>query len=113
MTQLKGGGGGEPGHSNRVQCVKYDKEDLNLCVSGGWDKTVLVWDIRTGEAVKSIFGPYIGGESLDIHDGIILTGAFQSDKQLQLWELSTAMPLDTIEWNEGLVSPERTKIISS
>jgi COMPASS component SWD3 len=80
VSQLKGGGGGEPGHSNRIQCVKYDKEDQNLLVSGGWDKTVLVWDIRTGEAVKSIFGPYIGGESLDIHDGIILTGSFQSEK---------------------------------
>lgn len=74
---------------------------------------MLVWDVRTGEAVKSIFGPYIGGESLDIHDGIILTGSFQSEKQIQLWELSTAQNLDTIGWNEGLQSPERTKVISA
>ena len=54
ISELTGGGGGEPGHGNRVQCVKYDKEDPNLIVTGGWDMTVLVWDSRTNEAVRSI-----------------------------------------------------------
>ena len=40
------GGGGEPGHTNKVFCVKFDKEDSNMIVSGGWDYTVKVWDIR-------------------------------------------------------------------
>ena len=43
---LEGGGSGEPGHSNRVFCVKFDQEDPNFVISGGWDNNVKVWDIR-------------------------------------------------------------------
>ena len=46
LITLEGGGTGEPGHSNRVFAVKFDKEDENLIISGGWDRSVKVWDIR-------------------------------------------------------------------
>jgi len=26
------------GHSSRVYCIKFDREDPNILVSGGWDK---------------------------------------------------------------------------
>lgn len=29
-----------PGHSNRVFCVKFNKSDSNMVVSGGWDNTI-------------------------------------------------------------------------
>ena len=44
---LEGGGTGEPGHSNRVFAVKFDKDNPNFIVSGGWDKCLKIWDIRT------------------------------------------------------------------
>jgi hypothetical protein len=30
--------------------------------------------MRTGEPVRSIFGPMITGDAIDVHDGFILTG---------------------------------------
>ena len=45
--ELTGGTNGEPGHSNRVFCAKFVNEDENMIVSGGWDKCVKVWDMRT------------------------------------------------------------------
>jgi COMPASS component SWD3 len=45
-VELIGGGTGEPGHSNRIFSVKFDKEEENLLISGGWDRSVKVWDIR-------------------------------------------------------------------
>ena len=45
-------GGMKSGHSNRVFCVKYCKEDPNLLVSGGWDLSVKVWDLREPNPIK-------------------------------------------------------------
>jgi WD40 repeat protein len=45
-VEFTGGGGGELGHINRVFAVKFDKEDENLLISGGWDNNIKVWDLR-------------------------------------------------------------------
>jgi WD40 repeat protein len=79
-VSLEGGGTGEPGHSNRVFSVKFDKDDENLLISGGWDRSVKVWDIRQPAPVRSFFDPYICGDSLDLHEGYILTGSWRSDR---------------------------------
>lgn len=69
-------GDNKSGHSNRVFCVKYCTDNPNLIVSGGWDLAVKVWDIREPNPIKSIFGPYICGDTIDIKDGMLLTGAY-------------------------------------
>jgi WD40 repeat protein len=79
-VELAGGGTGEPGHNNRVFAVKFDKEDENLLISGGWDNNVKVWDIREPSPIRSIYGPYVCGDALDLHDGYILTGSWRGDK---------------------------------
>jgi len=38
------------GHGSRVYCIKFDREDPNILVSGGWDKQVMLWDVRTNKA---------------------------------------------------------------
>lgn len=73
-STLEGGGAGLPGHTNRVFCAKFVNEDPNLIVSGGWDKNVKIWDVRTGSCIQQVIGPSICGDSIDVHDGFILTG---------------------------------------
>jgi hypothetical protein len=36
--------------------------------SGGWDKTVFAWDIRTKTAVSKVYGIYMGGNAIDINN---------------------------------------------
>jgi hypothetical protein len=55
-----------PGHSNRVFSCKFMPSDQNMILTGGWDNTVQFWDIRVGAAVRSLYGPHICGDSLDI-----------------------------------------------
>ena len=38
--------GNLPGHSNRIFCTKFNPTDPNMLVSGGWDNTICVYDIR-------------------------------------------------------------------
>ena len=112
-TELEGGGSGAPGHSNRVFCVKYDPEDTNLLCSGGWDNNIMVWDIRQPNPIISIYGPYICGESIDLHDGYLLTGSHRNKKQLQLWDVSTGEVIEDISWDEGLPSEKPCLVYSA
>ncbi len=78
--ELAAGGSGETGHTNRVFSVKFDKDDPNMLCSGGWDNTIKIWDLREGGPVRSIYGAYICGDALDIHDGYILSGSWRGEK---------------------------------
>lgn len=88
-----------PGHSNRVFSAKYVPQDDNIVVSGGWDNTVQVWDLRVGASVRSIFGPHICGDSLDVVGNEIVTGSWRPEKQLEVWDLGTGAKITDIAWH--------------
>ncbi len=50
-----------------------------MIVTGGWDRCVKIWDTRTSDPVRSIQGPYITGDAIDIQEGLILTGSHQAE----------------------------------
>lgn len=79
--------------------VKFDKIDENLLCSGGWDKTVQIWDLRMGGPVRSFLGPSICGDSLDLFDGFVLTGSYRQENPLEVWDLGTAKLITAIDWN--------------
>ena len=87
IMNLTGSATGKPGHSSNVTCVKFNRQDKNILISGGWDNTIQVWDLRTGDTVRSIYGPYIAGDALDIIDDLILSGQYRQENQLQIWDL--------------------------
>ncbi|KAF4709339.1 hypothetical protein FOZ62_002186 [Perkinsus olseni] len=104
ITTLKGGDSlHTPGHSNRVFSLKYHPKDPNVIITGGWDKTVQFWDVRKGYSVRSIFGPHICGDSVDIsNDGKrILTGSWRIDRQLQIWDYADGTLIEDIPWRTG------------
>ena len=101
---FEGGGTGDPGHSNKVFCAKFDQENPNFIISGSWDKNIKVWDIRQPSPIRSIYGPFICGDSVDLHDGYLLTGSYKDSKQLQLWDFNSCEPIEDIPWDEGLPS---------
>jgi WD40 repeat protein len=47
---------------------------IQVLISGGWDNTVQVWDVRLNRSVRSLFGPYVCGDSLDLKGNAILAG---------------------------------------
>lgn len=104
-----GGGTGPAGHNSRVTCTKY--VDENLVVSGSWDKTIKVWDLRTPAPVRSIFGPYVAADSIDVQDGVILAGSNETTNQLAMYSFDDGKLFDYIQWDDGnLQSPSPCKI---
>ncbi|RKO83709.1 hypothetical protein BDK51DRAFT_25550, partial [Blyttiomyces helicus] len=88
------------GHSNRVFAAKFHPKDSNFLISGGWDSTVQLWDIRARCSVRSLYGPHICGDALDFDAAgeKILTGAYMKEDPLQLWSWSTGNLIETIPW---------------
>lgn len=109
-------------HSNRIFCAKFHPTDLNLIVSGGWDNTVKVrqlkdsekiWDQRSGLAVRSIYGPHVCGEAIDIDDfgKTILTGSYTNNNALQVsilvfifqvWDFASGKLISNVQWSETI-----------
>jgi WD40 repeat protein len=74
-------------HTNRVYCAKFNRnpENQNLVYTGGWDQTLIAWDLRDSKPVMSIFGPYICGDGI-AHCGLdLLTASWRQSDQLQQW----------------------------
>ena len=36
------------GHINKIFCAKFSTDNPNIIYSGGWDRNVIMWDIRAG-----------------------------------------------------------------
>lgn len=89
----------EPGHAQRIFGLCYKRDDPNVVVSGGWDKTLQIHDIRKGGPVGYIFGPDLSSNSLDIHGDYIVTGSHRSKNPLQTWDLRKKEIVQTIEWD--------------
>ena len=96
-----------PGHTNRIFSLKFSKSDPNILVSGGWDKSVIVWDLAAQEPKAKCTGPYICGDSLDLFGNILITGSWRTENQLEMWDLRAEKPVAiNIKWdNEAGVSP--------
>ncbi len=87
-----------PGHSNRIYSLRFDEYGKQL-VSGSWDMTVKVWDLSTGTVVRSIFGPEVAGDTVDVRGDLLLTGSHRPKQALQLWSLSYGKLVATIDWD--------------
>lgn len=57
-----------------------------------------MYDMRTGTMVGGIFGPAISGDSLDIHEDMILAGSNRNKDVIQLFSLSKRQLVQTVEW---------------
>ena len=76
-----------PEHSNRIFAVKFSKKDPNLLLSGGWDNTILLYDIRAREVQNYLYGPHICGDGMDLKDDLLLTVSWEKEDQIQLFDL--------------------------
>ena len=87
ITKLKSMDFIHPGHSNRIFAVKFHRDNDNILISGGWDNTLQVYDIREKNIVASIYGPHICGDSIDTRGNKILTASWSSLNQIQIFDL--------------------------
>jgi len=90
-----------PGHSNRVFSVKFSNNNPNILLSGGWDRTIQIWDTRLKKGVSSFYGPEIAGDAIDFRENDILTGSWRDSDQIQLWDIRNTKKPTTIPWDHN------------
>jgi WD40 repeat protein len=86
-------------HTSRVFCVKSIAEDPNVLLSGGWDSTLQIWDIREKAAVRTLLGPHICGEAIDYKNGEVLAGSWREKHALQIFSMQSGTLIKDINLN--------------
>ena len=51
--------------------------------------------------LRSIYGPHICGDSIDLHDGQIITGSWRMKEQLQLWDMGSGELIETVRFRSA------------
>ena len=88
------------GHTNRVFSLRFVPNEPDLLISGGWDRVVRLWDMRSGEAVRTIPDAHICGDSLDVSGHELLVGTYGSpDRPLQIFDIRSGALLRNVRWD--------------
>ncbi|CAH3117061.1 unnamed protein product [Porites lobata] len=116
----------EAGHGRKVFAVRFHPFDDNIFLTGGWDRciklngmlmmwkirqaipndaiwtarvhaaVITVWDVRADQVVRSINGPYICGEGIDIWEDSVLTASWVAHDSLQVWDFGSGQLMEVI-----------------
>ena len=106
LLPLSAASASSSGHSNRIYSLRFHPSPLqpSLLFSAGWDNTVLVWDTRAGRSSRTLYGPHVCGDALDLRgsEGAeLLTGSWRQSGCLQVWDWAAGKVREQVEYNPG------------
>jgi WD40 repeat protein len=82
----------EIGHRSEIHALAFS-DDGRLLASGGYDTTVIVWDVATGEQLRRLAGHHTSIEVLAFSpDGLQLVSADQAGA-VHVWNTTTGAPV--------------------
>ncbi|MHC5595673.1 MAG: WD40 domain-containing protein [Nostoc sp.] len=90
------------GHSSGVFSVEFSPDGKTLA-SGSDDKTIKLWDVSTGKAIKTLTGHSSSVSSVGFSpDGKTLASG-SGDKTIKLWDISTGKAIKTLTGHSSSV----------
>ncbi|GAB7347326.1 hypothetical protein MBLNU459_g4270t1 [Dothideomycetes sp. NU459] len=85
------------GHKNGVMCLQFDE---NVLITGSYDSTVKIWDIETGEELRTLRGHTSGIRCLQFDEtGKLVTGSM--DNTTKVWNWRTGQCVRTFQSHTG------------
>ena len=106
LSTLERGSEKYSGHSNRIFALKFHPDNGNLLLSGSWDNSIYLWDVRDKKPNQYFSGPNISGESIDVIGNDLLAGSFNDNKNLQIFDLRKENEPIPINWFDSEDSVE-------
>jgi sugar lactone lactonase YvrE len=105
------------GHTSGVNCLVFSADSKKL-ISGSADKTIKIWDVKTGKEIAKLEGHKGFINALVITpDGQQLFSA-DADKTIKVWDVNTGKELRTLlghksSINSLAISPDGQKLFSA
>jgi F-box and WD-40 domain protein MET30 len=84
------------GHTNGVMCLQFDD---NILATGSYDSTIKIWDIETGEEIRTLHGHTSGIRALQFDDMKLISGSL--DMTLKVWNWRTGECISTFQGHTG------------
>jgi len=86
------------GHTNGVMCLQFDD---NILVSGSYDSTIKIWDIETGQELRTLTGHALGVRCLQFDKTKLVSGSL--DGTLKVWDMRSGQVIRTFPGHDGAV----------
>ncbi|MHC5775152.1 WD40 domain-containing protein [Nostoc sp.] len=105
------------GHSSAVNSVVYSPNGQQLA-SASWDKTIKIWDVSTGQLLKSLTGDCTAVSSVAYSPNGQQLASAGYDKTIKIWDVSSGKLLKSLTGHRGWVnsvaySPNRQQLASA
>ncbi|KAF9185085.1 hypothetical protein BGZ51_002959 [Haplosporangium sp. Z 767] len=88
------------GHKDGVMCLQFDDSFL---ITGSYDNTAKVWNIETGECLRTLTGHALCVRALHFDEAKLITGSM--DRTLRIWNYHTGQCIRRLEGHtDGVVT---------
>ncbi|XP_011675203.2 uncharacterized protein LOC756678 isoform X2 [Strongylocentrotus purpuratus] len=87
------------GHSDTICCVRFD---IRRLITGSMDRTIRVWDIRSGKGIRRLTGHKGGIRCLQLDETRIVSGSW--DMSVMVWDVVRFELLAELTGHTGVVS---------
>lgn len=95
------------GHTDGIMCLGFKdhvpRSPCPILITGSYDRTARIWNLETGEQLRTLSGHARGVRCLQFDDVKLITGSM--DRTLKIWNWRTGELMRTLEGHtEGIVS---------
>ncbi|KAL3710578.1 hypothetical protein TMatcc_004374 [Talaromyces marneffei ATCC 18224] len=84
------------GHTNGVMCLQFED---NILATGSYDTTIKIWDMETGEELRTLTGHTSGIRCLQFDETKLISGSI--DRTLKVWNWRTGECISTYTGHLG------------
>ncbi|KAI1344181.1 WD40 repeat-like protein [Xylariaceae sp. FL0016] len=88
-------------HTNGVTCLQFD-DNNNLLITGSYDSTIKLWNIESGEVIRTLRGHTSGIRALQFDDRMLVSGSL--DGTVRIWNWRTGQCINTLHHQDGVIS---------